>query len=193
MDNECPLCKDMYRNPKTLPCLHSFCLECLDIHLQKSDFPNCPICRSVIEVPVEGLESLPVNPYIQNLVQYNQGSKMNDICEICEEKAPQSYCLQCQQYFCEGCQKAHRKSKVSLDHKFAAMTLTESETQEQTSHDRKVFCQKHEKKIIELYCSDCHEGFCIECLSFHPGHDICSIYDVKIDFIDQIKDLLKQV
>ena len=29
---ECPLCLETVNNPKTLPCLHSFCLECLDKH-----------------------------------------------------------------------------------------------------------------------------------------------------------------
>ena len=34
---ECPLCLETVNNPKTLPCLHSFCLECLRQKAAASD------------------------------------------------------------------------------------------------------------------------------------------------------------
>ncbi|XP_033732862.1 uncharacterized protein LOC117322198 [Pecten maximus] len=52
---DCPICLDTFERPKALPCLHTFCFECLDSFIaEKADksifrmpitsFP-CPICR----------------------------------------------------------------------------------------------------------------------------------------------------
>ena len=44
---ECPLCNEQFKVPKTLPCLHSFCADCLNKHIVKirPDF-YCPSCSA---------------------------------------------------------------------------------------------------------------------------------------------------
>ena len=53
---ECPLCLDTVNNPKTLPCIHSFCLQCLDKHAifarrQLQATIKCPVCQTSFQIP----------------------------------------------------------------------------------------------------------------------------------------------
>ncbi|OWF52049.1 Tripartite motif-containing protein 2 [Mizuhopecten yessoensis] len=55
---ECPVCLEQLRHPNSLPCLHTFCEECLNVYITKeSDTPivsfPCPVCRA---------ETIPVDP-----------------------------------------------------------------------------------------------------------------------------------
>ncbi|XP_077992478.1 E3 ubiquitin-protein ligase TRIM56-like [Glandiceps talaboti] len=44
-DEACPICLDKIKKPKTLPCKHTFCKECLTI-AEKSLGPTCPKCKA---------------------------------------------------------------------------------------------------------------------------------------------------
>ncbi|XP_029945824.1 bloodthirsty-related gene family, member 2 [Salarias fasciatus] len=41
----CPLCKDIFSNPVTTPCGHSFCLSCLCHYWSRHESRYCPACR----------------------------------------------------------------------------------------------------------------------------------------------------
>uniref|UniRef100_A0A1X7UX65 RING-type domain-containing protein n=1 Tax=Amphimedon queenslandica TaxID=400682 RepID=A0A1X7UX65_AMPQE len=67
----CPVCLDHYFNPKTLPCLHSFCQQCIEVlPLDKKNetyYLSCPICRHHTELPKEGVGAFPVAFHLNNL------------------------------------------------------------------------------------------------------------------------------
>ena len=68
----CAVCFDIYSNPKSLPCHHSFCLHCLEglsVNPQgKKRFINCPTCRTSTELPEPtGPAAFPVAFHINNL------------------------------------------------------------------------------------------------------------------------------
>lgn len=67
-DMECSICfsefNNVFRCPKMLHCRHTFCLECLARINVKSTEPgaiNCPLCRSLTQLPALGLPRLPTN------------------------------------------------------------------------------------------------------------------------------------
>ena len=50
---ECAICLEQYKEPKVLPCLHSFCKECVEGLLPKEGLAwrvECPYCMSTVEV-----------------------------------------------------------------------------------------------------------------------------------------------
>ena len=50
---ECAVCLEQFKDPKVLPCLHSFCKICLEglvCRERKTWKLNCPSCRIIVEV-----------------------------------------------------------------------------------------------------------------------------------------------
>ncbi|KAL9958664.1 hypothetical protein ACROYT_G035713 [Oculina patagonica] len=68
----CSICLDIYNEPKTISCLHTFCCECLSNHARagnrQGQFP-CPECRADIDLP-EGnrFDSLPTSFFHNSLL-----------------------------------------------------------------------------------------------------------------------------
>ena len=71
---ECPLCLETVNNPKTLPCIHSFCLECLDKHAnfarrQLQATIKCPVCQTSFQIPEgDSFNNLPASYHLNRLV-----------------------------------------------------------------------------------------------------------------------------
>lgn len=67
----CFICFEIYKDPKTLPCLHSFCKDCIINLSQGTDgkysYP-CPICRESFQVPKDGVDYLKTNFCLKNLI-----------------------------------------------------------------------------------------------------------------------------
>ena len=69
---ECGICFEIFSQPKALPCLHSFCLDCLEQHSSgKSQGSSeiCPLCRASFIIPQGGMINLKSNFHVSNLVE----------------------------------------------------------------------------------------------------------------------------
>ncbi|XP_030638872.1 tripartite motif-containing protein 16 [Chanos chanos] len=169
----CPLCVDGIRDPVTIPCGDTFCLECIKIYWDQSDHTgiySCPQCRATFtprpvlrrNTPNVGsleprtLPELTPFPYLRRDV-------LCDFCTGRRNRAVKS-CLMCLAYYCETHIKPHYESATFKRHKLV----------DETGHlDRKI-CPQHEKGL-ELFCRSDQMCICVLCtVREHRSHNIVS-------------------
>ena len=120
----CSICLDYYVSPKTLPCLHPFCQQCLErlpLDLQgKKQFILCPTCRTPTEVPEAGVAGFQVAFLINNLTEVHNLLKKGSgdqhvLCDNCKSDATR-YCKQCTKFYCAKCLGVHNNWLTFVDH-----------------------------------------------------------------------------
>uniref|UniRef100_A0A1X7UA12 RING-type domain-containing protein n=1 Tax=Amphimedon queenslandica TaxID=400682 RepID=A0A1X7UA12_AMPQE len=122
----CPVCLDHYTNPKTLPCLHSFCEQCLEgLPLDKKNetyYLSCPTCRHCTELPKEGAGAFPVAFTLNNLKEIHSDMEKTAVLPHPQEatcsdhgKPLELFCETCDTVICVTCQfHDHKHHEYSL-------------------------------------------------------------------------------
>ena len=122
----CPVCLDLYTNPKILPCHHSLCQECLEGLPQEREargdtyYLSCPTCRQRTEVPREGVGAFPVAFTLNNLKEITQSlkNKASDPQQVTcndHDKPLDMFCVTCETVICHYCAiRTHEGHKHAL-------------------------------------------------------------------------------
>ena len=178
----CPVCSDLFKDPRQLSCLHSFCLHCLKHWHQSSGGQNafrCPKCQALSRVPASGdLKDLPTSFYLNGMIDVLAIKDCNTTqvtCGNCDKKSSEaSYCFQCCMFYCEQCLIGHNMMRNNKDHRVLAV----KEFQDKDFQDvlnRPVFCsrQGHQKEELKYVCKKCEAAVCQTCVTLdHGGHTL---------------------
>ncbi|XP_074655930.1 E3 ubiquitin-protein ligase TRIM71-like [Tubulanus polymorphus] len=192
---KCSICYDYLKDPRTLPCLHTFCTECLQglynatIHsdisgLLSYDIISCPTCRTRTIVPPGGVTGFP-NDFkvskISEIVSDNNRLSLNDgdgvspttrRCDICKftnrHIQASVFCVECSRYFCSGCINRHDNRVLLKGHQ-------KYELMKQKFVDIK--CEIHDSENVQYFCDECKESICLHCTitGRHSNHDIIEL------------------
>ena len=190
----CSVCFNMFegRDPRSLPCLHSFCSVCIQGVLdaarkviKKTNDIACPICQIPVTIPGGIVSNLPayfLSRQIQTIIEQIQ--RKHAICKACKTTTHQSevvtYCFQCTVAMCTKC-----ISKHDLRHKNHAQVRVSACT------IAYVVCPEHDQHV-EAFCIDCSRAVCRTCyFGEHADHIIkglCSDENDTNNSLDQLLD-----
>ncbi|XP_057709888.1 transcription intermediary factor 1-alpha isoform X2 [Corythoichthys intestinalis] len=132
----CPVCKLSFHNrePKLLPCLHSFCKRCLPapfrgVEPRRDQSLNplgqvdnnkqlgtirCPVCQNECW-EMDMLDNFFVKDSAE--VPSSTMEKNSQVCMSCDDNTEATgYCLECVEFLCVTCIEAHQRVKFTRDH-----------------------------------------------------------------------------
>lgn len=118
---ECPLCLEQFKEPRILPCSHTYCTNCLiDLsHHSDNDLDEdvhkitCPTCNETHKLNDEkrkSIEKFPRNLALKQLIDLKPTQLISDkFCESCSVSYAFTNCLHCLKSVCIQCRDSHRK------------------------------------------------------------------------------------
>ncbi|XP_052086146.1 E3 ubiquitin-protein ligase Midline-1-like [Mytilus californianus] len=197
----CSICLETFRNPKYLPCLHTFCELCVNTYIistVKEDKPDgfkCPLCRNLVPFdnsqakPETWAAKLPGNYFIVSMIDRKAIQQSEKLCDTCEQKNVSqkaiSFCTVCEETYCEPCETNHKLYKISRNHK----TIPLQNIEEYTTSSKNfgfVNCEEHPDKNIEIFCNDHSKSCCTVCATVH--HRKCE----QVVTVDKVTSGIKQ-
>ena len=179
----CVICLEVFKDPRILPCVHSFCFSCLDGLLKKyksSKTICCPVCKATCPVPPGGVSNIKNNYFLTNLSsrlleKYKQTTDHGEIAcstDDCIHLSVQ-YCTHGCGYLCNNCLKQHSKFRGNKNHNVIDLDDATNKDTIKLDEAADVYCTKHTRNIIDQYCVDCDFAACGTCLlQNHRQHNL---------------------
>ena len=189
-DVTCEKCDEYYKDPRMLPCLHTYCLCCLEKELESQTVLHCPNCKEEVTLSKNGVSDLPQDLHMANQAEIARISEKvedtNEHCEACRRSDTSgkavAFCIDCKEFLCKICTEWHGKRYISAEHTVVTagerLDKTNDSFSAKTFHQKQMLCPSHKGRFLEIYCKQCEKLICEYCMKFdeHSKHE-CEYFE----------------
>lgn len=212
----CVICFEPYsdtRIPKALPCLHTFCSDCLrgsiEAHLKipRKDrsagtprFFPCPVCKEDIRIPENGMKGFKDDFRIRRISEVVSKMKSPsfehkviplidqkcDVCKFFKKDIPGPlYCVECSKFLCKSCSEKHLMMTIAKNHNIV-------DAKHMGNQENEVSCPEHEGEVLRYFCRDCNRSLCATCTftDEHTNHKVVELTDEGLMVKSKLSELL---
>ena len=195
----CPICYQLFKNPKYLPCHHSYCEQCLE-KMQVQSKIICPECRKEAIVPAGGVKDLPnnffINRMVDELVLKRKVEGEEEVrCDECDEDEPVvAYCPECNLFLCQFCYETHKRNKRFQGHGIVPLAeLRSSKTIPLEAKTKVPLCKEHDEQL-KYFCETCEQLVCMYCtVKEHNGHNHDTVNNMATKHRNELKEVTAPV
>ncbi|XP_051520735.1 LOW QUALITY PROTEIN: E3 ubiquitin-protein ligase TRIM71-like [Myxocyprinus asiaticus] len=183
---------------------HAFCCQCLRARHSPGELLDlrCPTCKKNVLMSEAGFDSIcSMNLLLSRLLDAEDNGDndgrcagfSNSQCSSCDEgNLASSYCLDCQEYLCVNCVRAHQRVRLTKDHLMAEKTQAMNragvklELPNGPNSNPTLLpylqdwakCQQHVNELYCFFCETCSMPVCRDCAAgLHISHGLVYLQD----------------
>ncbi|KAM3604561.1 uncharacterized protein V6R79_013022 [Siganus canaliculatus] len=176
---KCPVCRDIFQDPRQLACGHSMCQSCLDSLIDhSSDIPfRCPDCRRTFGQVLHVQKSYALANIAEDFRmtrRRKEEEKKSVYCDCCllTKTLAIKTCLKCEVSLCEEHLKDHLELPVFTGHPLVQPLGDLMERR----------CPQHEDAVLRYYCTASRRYIC----------NLCAVEDKQRSLLNETSEVLRR-